>query len=87
MGQPKYQRQIKKKYMETNENEKHNGPKSLACSKSCSNREIYTDAGPSQRARKISNNLHLYLKDQENKNQQIPKPVKENKYVAEIIEV
>ena len=34
---------------------KHNGPKSLGCSKICANREVYSNTGLPQEARKISN--------------------------------
>ena len=44
---------------------KHDGPKSLGCSKSCSEWEVYSNTGLSQEARKISNNLTLHFKELE----------------------
>ena len=43
---------------------KTNSPKSLGCSKSCSKREVYSNTGLSQEARKISNKQpNLTLKE------------------------
>ena len=53
---------------------KHNDPKSLRCSKSDSKREVYSDWGLPQGARKISNNLILHLKNSKKKNKQNPHP-------------
>ena len=52
-----------KSYMKTNENEKNNGLKSLGCSKTCFNRENYSNRGLLKTAREILSNLTLYLKE------------------------
>ena len=61
--------EIKKKYLETNNKE---GPKLMVCSKSSSTREIYSSTSLPQETRKI-NNLTLYLKQLEEKNDPNPK--------------
>ena len=49
--------------METNEKEKYNGAKYLRCSKSSPIKEVYSNIGLPQEARKVSNNLTLHLKE------------------------
>ena len=44
-----------KTYLETNDNEKHNNPNSMGCSKSSSKREVYSNAILPQEIRNISN--------------------------------
>lgn len=53
-------------------NMSHNGSKSLGCSKCHSKREVYSNTGLPQDARKISNNLTLHVKELE-KEQTKPK--------------
>ena len=53
--------------MEANENENTMIEKSLGCSKRGSKRETYSNTGLLQKARKISNNLTLHLKEPEGK--------------------
>ena len=54
MGQPGNQRRNKKLHGNTWK-WKHNGPKSLGCSKSDSKREVYSNTGVPQEGRKNSN--------------------------------
>ena len=63
-GQPRNQRGNKKIHGDRWQ-WKHNGLKSLGCSKSYSKREVYSSIGLHQQARKISNNLTLHLKNLE----------------------
>ena len=58
--------------MKTNENE-NNGSKLLGCGKGNSNREICSNTGLPQKARKISNNLDLPLKELGKEQQSKPK--------------
>ena len=44
-----------KKYLETNDNKKHNDPKPMGCSKSSSKREVYSNKIFPQETREISN--------------------------------
>ena len=44
-----------KKYMETNESEKYNGPKSLGYNKISSKRQLYSNTGIPQETRTFSN--------------------------------
>ena len=44
-----------KKYLETNDNKKHDNPKPMRCSKSSSKREVYSNSVSPQETRKISN--------------------------------
>ena len=46
-----------KKYLETNDNEKHDDPKPMGCSKSSSKREVYSNTILPQETRKISNKI------------------------------
>ena len=48
---------------------KHNDPKPMGCSKSCSKRVVYSNTVLPQETRKISNNLNLHLKQLEKEKQ------------------
>ena len=52
-----------KKYLEANDNKNTTKQKSVGCSKSSTMREVHSDTGLPQKARKISNNLTNHLKE------------------------
>ena len=72
MSQPAHKRRNLKKYGDKWK-WKHNGPKSLECSKSCCKRKDYRNTGLTQEPRKISNNLTVQIKELYKEEQTKPK--------------
>ena len=62
-----------RKFLETNDNEKHDNSKPMRCSKSSSKREVYSNTILPQETRKtLNDNLSLHLKQLEKEEQKNP---------------